>query len=145
MDLDIRRVIKSVPKDHGPEDLKPLWTPWGETMGEVAYTSHPRPMLARDTWQTLDGWWECAFEPCAQAARAWRDAEPPAAFTQRIRVPFSPEAALSGVGRQLQPNELLWYRRTFQMPELPSRGACVLHFDGVDFACAVYVNGLPSL
>ena len=141
MDLDIRRVIKSVPKDHGPEDLKPLWTPWGETMGEVAYTSHPRPLLARDTWQTLDGWWECAFEPCAQAARAWRDAEPPAAFTQRIRVPFSPEAALSGVGRQLQPNELLWYRRTFQMPELPSRGACVLHFDGVDFACAVYVNG----
>ena len=113
MDLDIVRVIKSIPKDHGPEELQPLATPWAEGLGEVSSTSHPRPLMARPTWQTLDGWWECAFEPCAEAAQAWHDATPPAQFDQRIRVPFSPEAALSGVGRQLQPNELLWYRRLF--------------------------------
>jgi len=141
MDLDIRRVIKSIPKDHGPEQLKPLTTTWGDELGEVAYTSHPRPLFARDTWQTLDGWWECAFVPQVQARSAWRDAQPPQAFDQQIRVPFSPEASLSGVGRQLQPNELLWYRRVFDAPDLPLGGTCLLHFDGVDYACAVYVNG----
>lgn len=141
MDLDIRRVIKSIPKDYGPEELRPLTTKWGEALGEVAYRSHPRPLLARAAWQTLDGWWECAFVPCADARGQWGDAEAPASFDQRIRVPFSPEASLSGVGRQLQPSELLWYRRTFATPSLPSRASCVLHFDGVDYACAVYVNG----
>ncbi|MBR1827913.1 MAG: glycoside hydrolase family 2, partial [Atopobiaceae bacterium] len=67
MDLDIRRVIKSIPKDYGPEELRPLTTEWGEALGEVAYRSHPRPLLARAAWQTLDGWWECAFVPCGDA------------------------------------------------------------------------------
>ena len=143
MDLDIRRVIKSIPKDYGPEELRLLLTPWGEALGEapVAFTSHPRPLLARDSWQTLDGWWTCTFVPCADAAHAWRTAEPPEVVNRRIRVPFSPEASLSCVGRQLQPDELLWYRRSFEPPELPARTSCILHFDGVDFACAVYVNG----
>lgn len=143
MDLDIRRVIKSIPKDYGPEELKSLLTPWGEELGDkpLAYTSHPRPLFARKTWQTLDGWWECAFVDSANAATAWHDAEPPQDISHRIRVPFSPEASLSGVERQLQPTELLWYRRTFDAPELPQQGTCLLHFDGVDYACAVYLNG----
>ena len=142
MDLDIRRVIKSIPKDYGPEELAPLTTPWGEALGtDEVELSHPRPLLAREGWVSLDGWWECAFVAAPTAASAWRSATPPEAFGQRIRVPFSPEASLSGVGRQLQPTELLWYRRTFDAPELPQRGGCILHFDGVDFACAVYVNG----
>ena len=141
MDLDIRRVIKSIPKDYGPEELAPLTTVWGEALGDVAYTCHPRPLLAREDWRTLDGWWECAFLPCDDASTQWHGAEPPEEFDQRIRVPFSPEASLSGVGRQLLPTELLWYRRSFASPRLGPRGGCVLHFDGVDYACAVYVNG----
>ncbi|MBR3235826.1 MAG: glycoside hydrolase family 2 [Atopobiaceae bacterium] len=143
MDLDIRRVIKSIPKDHGPEHLLPLTTEWGDALEDapLAYTSHPRPLLARDSWQTLDGWWECAFVRNTRAGKAWRDAQPPASFDQLIRVPFSPEASLSGVGRQLQPSELLWYHRSFACPQMPAHGSCILHFDGVDFACAVYVNG----
>lgn len=143
MDLDIRRVIKSIPKDYGPEELRPLFTPWGEKLGEeaVAYTSHPHPLLARDSWQTLDGWWTCTFVACLDAAKQWRTATPPEVINQRIRVPFSPEASLSCVGRQLKPDELLWYRRSFDLPAIPARGSCILHFDGVDFACAVYVNG----
>jgi hypothetical protein len=144
MDLDIVRVIKSIPKDHGPERLQELVTPWGEQLianEELVDESHPRPLLARQTWQTLDGWWECAFVVRDDAAGAWRDAAQPTSFDQRIRVPFSPETLLSGVKRQLGPEELLWYHRTFAKPELPSRGSCLLHFDGVDYACAVYVNG----
>lgn len=143
MDLDIARVLKSVPKDYGPEELAPLMTPWGEKLQDrpVAYTSHPRPLFARDTWHTLDGWWDCVFVSCEDAASAWRDATPPKRFDQSIRVPFSPEASLSGVMRQLQPDELLWYRRRFPSPDVPEGGSCLLHFDGVDYACALYVNG----
>jgi hypothetical protein len=68
----------------------------------------------------------------------------PAAFAQRIRVPFSPEAPLSGVGRQLKPDELLWYRRSFEAPALAAHQRLLLHFDAVDYACACYVNGHPA-
>ena len=141
MDLDVRRVFKSIPKDHGPEDLIALTTPWGDTIDRAPAPTHPRPLLARPGWKSLDGWWECQFVPHNEAYAAWHDAPEPASFGQRIRVPFSPEASLSGVGRQLKPNELLWYRRTFETPAVPSRGSCLLHFDGVDFACSIYVNG----
>ena len=77
------------------------------------------------------------------AGDAWRTATPPTDGWLPIRVPFSPEAPLSGVGRQLQPSELLWYRRTFEAPELSAGERLVLHFEAVDWACAVYVNGAP--
>ena len=146
MDLDIRRVIKSIPKDYGPEELAPLLTPWGEALGQddCPDYGHPRPLLARESWMSLDGWWECSFVSDPDAAQAWRNATPPETFDQRIRVPFSPEASLSGVGRQLQPDELLWYHRSFEAPTLPDRARCLLHFDAVDFACAVYVNGAKA-
>ncbi len=36
-----------------------------------------------------------------------------------ILVPFSPEAVLSGVNRQLKPEEYLWYKR--RLPDEESR------------------------
>ncbi|MFR1639075.1 MAG: sugar-binding domain-containing protein, partial [Eggerthellaceae bacterium] len=69
----------------------------------------------------------------------------PERFDGRILVPFSPEAPLSGVSRQLKPDELLWYRRAFAKPdELAEEagGRCLLHFEAVDCACACYVNGV---
>lgn len=66
---------------------------------------------------------------------------PPDAFDGRILVPFSPESLLSGVGRQLQPDELLWYVRRVPVPALGEGERCLLHFEAVDFACACCVNG----
>ena len=63
-------------------------------------------------------WWECAFASNPGGPAPERTTAVPAEFPQRIRVPFSPEALLSGVGRQLKPDELLWYRRTFDVPAL---------------------------
>lgn len=118
--LDVKRVLASAPR--APQDvaLRELYTPWGERIaaGEERVAGHPRPQFARESFVSLDGWWECAFVACEDTASAWRRASAPTAeaFDQRIRVPFSPEAPLSGVGRQLQPNELLWYRRMFTAP-----------------------------
>ena len=142
--LDLRRVLASKPRPPEDVELTPLWTPWGERVAsgeEPLARSHPRPLLARDAWGTLDGWWECAFAPSSDAARAWRDAEPPREGWLPIRVPFSPEAPLSGVGRQLRPDELLWYRRALEPPRMAPGERLVLHLDAVDWACSVRVNG----
>ncbi len=147
--LDLRRVLsKGVRKPERPE-LAELWTPWGEQVraGErdVSSCSHPRPQLARERWESLNGTWECAFVPAPDAAAAWRTAEPPAdAEWAPILVPFSPEAPLSGVGRQLRPDELLWYRRELAAPALAPDERLLLHLDAVDWACAAYVNGVRA-
>ena len=145
--LDLRRVLaKGLRKPDQPE-LAELWTPWGEKIAagekDVSSCSHPRPLFARERWRSLNGTWECAFVPAADAACAWRTAEQPVgADWLPILVPFSPEAPLSGVRRQLKPGELLWYRRTFEAPELAAGERLVLHFDAVDWACSVYANGM---
>ena len=57
-------------------------------------------------------------------------------------VPFSPEAALSGVGRQLKPDEFLWYKRSLPEEIRPEAGSrWLLHFGAVDQCAVVYVNG----
>ena len=145
--LDIRRVLASKPRKPERVELAALLTPWGEKIargdGDLPPASHPSPQMERDAWTSLNGTWECAFVPSPDAAGAWRTATPPERGWLPIRVPFSPEAALSGVGRQLQPSELLWYRRTFEPPELGSGERLILHFEAVDWACSVYVNGVP--
>ena len=142
MDLDIRRVLASAPKKREKKPLTPLTTVWGDAIDpESVLPGHPRPQLARDDWASLNGWWDCAFVPDEKAFESWRDPEPPATFDQRILVPFSPEASLSGVGRQLMPEELLWYRRRLPVVVAGVGRRVILHFDAVDWACSVFVNG----
>lgn len=144
--LDLKRVLASKPKKPERVELAELWTPWGEriAVGEknLEPPSHPRPQLERAAWTSLNGTWECAFVPAREAATEWRAATPPADGWRPIRVPFSPEAPLSGVGRQLRPDELLWYRRSLEAPALRPDERLVLHLDAVDWACALHVNGL---
>ena len=59
-------------------------------------------------------------------------------------MPFSPETALSGVGRQLKPDEYLWYRRNFDLPgwdREKGQNRILLHFGAVDQSCEVRING----
>ena len=110
-------------------------TRWSsQTAPETVWREYPRPSLARPGWTCLNGLWEYAFTEEEQIPPQWEG---------QILVPFSPEAPLSGVGRQLKPEEVLWYRKTFLLPEVcPGRGRRVLlHFGAVDQTCTVYVNG----
>lgn len=146
--LDIKRVLASAPRKPQAEELQPLSTPWGERIAEGNERApehprsphHPHPQFQRERFQLLDGWWEYSIVSPADAKTEWRDAMPPLSFNGRIRVPFSPEALLSGVSRQLLPTELLWYRRTLAEPTLEADERCILHFEAVDYACACYVN-----
>ena len=99
----------------------------------VPFPEYPRPMLHREGWYNLNGWWDCAFTADAKL--------PPAeAMQTKILVPYSPECEASGVGRTLQPGESLHYHRAFACPVVPAGGRLLLHFGAVDYTCTVRVN-----
>ena len=95
---------------------------------------YPRPQLVRSAWLSLNGLWQYAIRP--------KDAEGPgAAFDGTILVPFAPESSLSGVGKMVGPDNRLWYRRTFRVPEEWTGRRVLLHFGAVDWEATVWVNG----
>ncbi len=112
-----------------------MYTPWGEKLdADNVLREYPRPQMVRNSYINLNGFWKYAF-------LGREDRRHPAAYDGMILVPFSPEALLSGAGRQLQPDECLWYRRVFDNP-LPKEGdRVILHFGAVDQVAEVYING----
>ena len=99
---------------------------------EGTLQEYPRPQFQRNSYLSLHGTWEYAITPSPQ---------PPARYDGTILVPYSPESSLSGVGRQLGPDEFLHYRRTFTLPEGFDRGRVLLNVGACDQVCKVYCNG----
>ena len=88
--------------------MRQLKTRWADQVDkEHVLEEYPRPLLKRDSYVNLNGLWDYAIT--IEKGR-------PRSYDGKILVPFSPEAFLSGVNRQLQPTETLWYHR-----ELPMR------------------------
>ena len=98
----------------------------------IPLQEYPRPSLRRESYVNLNGMWKYCF-------RKQRGC--PEEYEGEILVPYSPEAELSGVGRQLQPEEWLYYERTFAAP-VGQGGHVLLHFGAVDAFCRVWVNGI---
>src|SRR5262245_36160047 len=111
-----------------------LMTQWGEKVRpDNAWREYPRPQFVRERWQNLNGLWEYAIT--AKTAPA------PTKYEGQILVPFALEAALSGVGKTLQPTERLWYRRSFTLPAEWKNQRLLLNFGAVDYEFALWVNG----
>ena len=142
--LDIRRVLASAPKKHTEETLNSLTTVWGEALDPSnVLPEHPRPRMQRDNYVMLNGVWDYAIVPVDGGVDVETLARQaiPSRWDGQIVVPFSPEAPLSGVGRTVQPSELLWYKRKIELPKLADDQRLILHFDAVDWTCACFVNG----
>ncbi len=112
----------------------PLFTEWGKKLdAEQVWTEYPRPTMVRGQWKNLNGLWDYAIRPRKEAR--------PDSWDGKILVPFCVESALSGVKRPVTPDERLWYRRTFDYPQLPLGKRLLLHFDAVDWQTTVWING----
>jgi beta-galactosidase/beta-glucuronidase len=94
---------------------------------------YPRPQLRRDSYFSLNGEWELAIS---------KKEEIPSEFPLKVNVPYAVESALSGVNHLLEPDEYLFYRKKVTLPEGFRKEKILLHFDGVDQECEVYINGL---
>ena len=117
-------------KNTGTKQLKTIW---GEQIDkEHVLEEYPRPQMVRDNYTILNGIYQYAFTGSS---------EMPSCYDGEILVPFSPETEMSGVGRQLQPNEYLWYERSFILEQLPKGKRLLLHFGACDERCRVYING----
>lgn len=119
--------------------MKQLYTRWGKNIdSNHILQEYPRPLLQRDSYVNLNGYWDYAI------TKKFRR---PTAYDGKILVPFSPESVLSGVNRQLQPDEYLWYRSKIPVDQdkLGAGFKIILHFGAVDQACRVYVNGREAV
>ena len=104
-------------------------------------TEYPRPRLERAEWLNLNGEWQYTFDFSRSGdARDWKNA---AAFEGKINVPFCPESKLSGVGFT-DFIEMMWYRRTLEIPAAWKDRLILLHFGGVDYSCIVYLDGTEA-
>ncbi len=107
-------------------------TPWAEQVKpESVLPEYPRPQLARENWKSLNGLWDFSIKPKKETK--------PNSYQGKILVPFAVESALSGVGKNVGKDSLLWYRTSFIAPT--NKGVTLLHFGGVDWETEVYING----
>lgn len=135
-------------------DAGHLLTRWAKDVTpENAWTEYPRPALVRSKWLNLNGLWDYAIVgptgPPGPANVVNAEADPllkstpapPSAWDGKILVPFPPESPLSRVSRFVWPSQLLWYRRTVEIPSDWQGQRLLLHFEAVDWHCVVWVNG----
>lgn len=131
--LEALQLDKILDKSGGSH--KQLSTVWGERIAqeqpEAVLTEYPRPQMVRRNYTILNGIWKYAFTS---------DDDKPVIWDGDIRIPFSPETYLSGVQRQLKPEEYLWYERKIEIDRIPRRKKLLLHFGACDERCRVYVN-----
>lgn len=105
---------------------------WAESLDPSApLQEYPRMQLKRESWTNLNGIWEYQIVPKGQNTQKddWKP----------VCVPFPVGSSLSMAEEIVQPDEVLWYRRTFSYK--PEGGRTILNFEAVDQICSVYVNG----
>ncbi|MBQ6164519.1 MAG: glycoside hydrolase family 2 [Clostridia bacterium] len=102
-------------------------------IGAQPLNDYPRPQFERADWLCLNGIYEFTIGS---------DYDCPDEFDSTILVPFAPEYRASGVERHPEPEEYMWYRRAFSVPEDWSGRRILLHFGAVDYTCEVFVNGI---
>ena len=138
--MRLKDALANIHKEHADDALTQLTTTWGENLDkESVWQEYPRPQMQRKHFHMLHGEWEYAIVPKSDDYRFVSQG--------KILVPFSPEAYLSGVGRQLQPNEYLWYQKTLtftkeECQRKENKERCILHFDAVDQQAVVYINAI---
>ncbi|MBC8984579.1 beta-galactosidase [Pedobacter sp. N36a] len=112
-----------------------ITTPWAEKVNPKApLPDYPRPQLVRsENWKNLNGLWSYAIAP--------KDQNEPVKYQGSILVPFAVESALSGVGKTVGKDSVLWYKHAITIPASIKNKEVLLHFGAVDWQAEVFVNG----
>ncbi|MBC9912005.1 glycoside hydrolase family 2 protein [Chitinophaga varians] len=111
-----------------------ITSPWSEKVNPAeVLPEYPRPQLVRGNWKNLNGLWQYAVRE--------KNAATPTSWDGKILVPFAIESGLSGVGRTVGKDSLLWYHTSITLPATMKGKKVLLHFGAVDWRTTVYVNG----
>jgi beta-galactosidase/beta-glucuronidase len=104
-----------------------------EVSPDNVWQEYPRPQMVREEWLNLNGLWDFSIK---------YDLEQPLEYEGQILVPFAVESALSGVNEKVSAKNILWYKRTFDIPKNWTKKDILLHFGAVDWEATVYLNGI---
>ena len=99
---------------------------------------YPRPQFQRREWNNLNGEWEFSFDDADQGKEQdWHDGR---SLGLRIVVPFPYQSELSGINDK-GIHEVVWYARSFEVPQGWAEQDVLIHFGAVDYQTTVWVNG----
>lgn len=111
----------------------------GSVLAGAVAEEHPRPQLRRAGWIGLSGEWEFGADDAGAGLREhWERGI--SALGGRIVVPYPPESPSSMVDEP-SGHRVLWYRRRWLADPPPPGQRLLLHFDAVEYAATVWVNG----
>ena len=102
------------------------------SQNKIPLSEYPRPQFKRDSYICLNGYWEYAIR---------KEEEIPSKFDGEILVPFSPEVSKSGVNKTVLPDDYLFYRLNYQIPQDFIKDKVILHFGAVDQIAELFING----
>ncbi|MFN3652929.1 MAG: glycoside hydrolase family 2 protein [Armatimonadota bacterium] len=99
---------------------------------------YPRPQFVRSEWLCLNGTWEFAFDDTDHGlSEGWCDGRQ---LEAEIVVPFPHQCERSGINdKGVHP--VVWYARSFTVPDEWRGRDVLLHFGAVDYRTTVWVNG----
>ncbi len=113
-----------------------LFTEAGEKLYKdevrIPWDRHPRPLMERDSFLNLCGWWDFSV---------YHNASPYPVKEKRIRVPFPPESILSGIETHFPEGAELIYEREIVIPEGFRDEKLLLHIDAADQHAEVFIDG----
>lgn len=96
----------------------------------IPLSEYPRPQMVRCSYLCLNGTWNLRFLSDGDKAD-----------DRQILVPYSPEAAFSGIERTLQAHETMLYSRHVEFPDVDfSKERLLLHFGAVDYRAIVFID-----
>ena len=104
----------------------------------IPRSEYPRPQFIRKNWENLNGQWQFDYDDANKGLlEKWYLQKE---FTKEITVPFSYQSELSGI-HDTDFHDLVWYKRSFDIPKEWDQKRLILHFGAVDYRASVWVNG----
>jgi len=99
---------------------------------------YPRPQLVREEWGNLNGEWDFRFDDALEGEGGkWFER---LNADRKITVPFTYETKASGIGDESF-HPCVWYERLVTVPKEALGKRILLHFQAVDYAATLWVNG----